>query len=425
MSNRFVLSTISIEDRWFAVAYDLEKRATIPELIDYSLHISGRLQFSRLTLEKRLGQLLNFWEFLSREGIALEAVCDAVLVRFRDTELVRVLHRETSRGNELTAKRTVNDKLGAVYAWLTWMYESGRLLHLDVGLSARRMPWNLGDRSKARNLKDSTSGLNISFRRTGAASKNSATFVATGRTYDEITEQFFAGKSLYTAHRNALILAIADAVGFRRGSIASLSTLQFIRADLEAEQQPVVLVRPPAQKFAYGHEFLFPVWLALRVCDFCDTYRIPLVQEKRATLKQTQHRIFLSARDASPLSERAITQIFSKAMRSAGAPKGAALHAFRAKFANDQIDLELQSRAKSGMDTSSSAVAAAVAMKLGHKNPNSIYSYVVAAQTKRALSERVDSAEHIDRLAARVHSLLLENAELRARSRMRKGVNSP
>ncbi|MGJ3702665.1 hypothetical protein [Variovorax sp. AFSI2.2] len=412
MNKHFALSPVRIRDRWFVIAYDLARGSTIAELTDYSLHASTDLQLSRLTLEKRIGQLLNFWAFLKRENILVEEISDAVLVQFRDDELQRVLKRKTSRGNELKAKRTVNDKLGAVYAWLGWMVGSGRLPHCGATRPIRRTVLH----GKTPAIATAVGRGTVSFRRTGSGSKTRSGYVATAETHDAITDKFFAGQSLYAAHRNALILAIADAVGFRRGSIASLCTKQFDRAELERELQAVVLVRPPSQKFSYEHDFPFPVWLALRICDFCEAYRAPLVEQKKVTPTQTQDRIFLSSRDAHPLSERAITQIFSKAMRAVGAPKGAALHAFRAKFANDQIEQELDVRTRSGMDTSSSAVAAAVAMKLGQKSFDSIYSYVVAAQTSAALRERTDAAAHVDRLTARVRELQMENKRLRKSS---------
>lgn len=46
-----------------------------------------------------------------------------------------------------------------------------------------------------------------------------------------------------------------------------------------------------------------PVEVALRICDFCEAYRTPLTRQKRVTPMQTQDRIFLSSRDARPLSE--------------------------------------------------------------------------------------------------------------------------
>lgn len=410
MNSRFALSSVRIDDRWCVIAYDMAKKSTISELTEYSLYASDHLQWSRLTLEKRIGQLLNFWEFLERENAAVEELSDAVLVRFRDGELQRVLSRKISRGSELAAKRTVNDKLSAVYQWLVWMRQSGRLTYCSVEQPVRHTVVH----RKTRGISTALSGPSTLFRRTGTASKNRTAYVATARTLDAIADEFFAGRSLYAAHRNALILAIADTVGFRRGSIASLCTRQFNRSELEREIQTVILVRPQAQKFAYEHDFLFPVWLALRICDFCDTYRSPLTKDKGVSLKQTQDRIFLSSRDGRPLSERAISQIFSRAMRAIGAPKGAALHAFRAKFANDQIEYELDDRAKRGMDTSSSAVAAAVAMKLGQKDPASLYSYVVAAQSAKGLQERTDATARIERLTTRVRDLQMENDKLRA-----------
>lgn len=408
MYKRFALSRVKIDDRDFIITYDLEAGCSIPVLTDYGLYATTVLQFSRLTLDKRMGQLLEFWDFLQREEQSMELLSDSILRRYRDIELERVRMSEISRGDELVAKRTVNDKLSSIYGLLKWMQDSGRLSHCEVTLPAGRKT-SFRDHSA---LKQSLGRPTVSYRRTGAGGAHSG-FAATEKVYDAVAGSFFHGQDLYAAQRNALILAIANAVGFRRASIASLCTEQFDRRVLERAADSIVRVRPSSQKFAYAYEFAFPVWLALRICDYCDAYRTPLVERKNADNARTQDRLFLSTRDARPLTERAITQIFSKAMREAGAPKGTSIHSFRAKFANDQIAEELELRARRGMDTSSSAVAAAVAMKMGHRNASSLYAYVASAQTAQALRERTAKASHVDMLRQRLQVLEEENRLLR------------
>jgi integrase len=234
----------------------------------------------------------------------------------------------------------------------------------------------------------------------------------------EAMHQHFAdGQSEpYVFHRNALWADIAEVVGFRRASICSLRITQFDRATLELEQGPVVLITPPSQKFGYQNDFQFPVWLALRVCEFDDRYRAPMLERKRVSKTKSQDRIFLSSRTGAPMTDRSMTRIMSQAMRSAGAPKGVAGHALRAKFCNDLIRSEYDARLEKGMDTSTLAIASAVAWRMGHRNPDSLFAYVSKLQSKEALLIPSEAARRVAQLKQQVEELKAEIQFLKARS---------
>ncbi|MNR59878.1 hypothetical protein D3C85_1812310 [compost metagenome] len=57
------------------------------------------------------------------------------------------------------------------------------------------------------------------------------------------------------------------------------------------------------------------------------------------------------------------------------------MHAFRHRFINVAILEETRYRLAAGLDTSTDAVTAAVCMRVGHKNPDSIRPYVIHLQS--------------------------------------------
>lgn len=52
----------------------------------------------------------------------------------------------------------------------------------------------------------------------------------------------------------------------------------------------------------------------------------------------------------------------AKAMRAAGAPRFAAVHALRRKFTNDEIEDETKHRLKAGSDTTAASIASSVSI---------------------------------------------------------------
>jgi hypothetical protein len=102
----------------------------------------------------------------------------------------------------------------------------------------------------------------------------------------------------------------------------------------------------------------------------------------------------VSARTGKPLADQSLTQAFSDGLRLLGAPRGASIHSFRAKFVNDEIEREMQHRLDSGLDTSTASISESVSRKLGHKSPDSLFPYVAHAQSRIA---RLNSIEEVRR----------------------------
>lgn len=410
------LSTVQQGSTTLLLVYDMGRSALMREATDFSIDMTVRLQLSLLTVKKRMGQLSTFIKHVQCEGWDVDKLSDSRLARFRDHQLKATLARPSARANVMTAKRTVNDCLRTILLWVAWLRETGRASNQNVtidessGYNRRRMS------SGAPRQRYGALGSPVLFKRVGTGSKHKVAFVPDNKTLEAVQKKFLEGpQDPYVAHRNALIAEIANSTGLRRGSINSLTARQFDRSLLLRQTDSVVMVTPSSQKFGYSNEFAFPLWLALRICDFIETYRRDLMRRKGATQRSCDDRIFLSARDARPLTNRAISQAFSVAMRSAGAPKGVALHSLRAKFASDQVDQELDVRTSRGMDTSSATIAAVIALRLGQRNPESIFPYVAKAQSTKALRTTVDLNTENRNLREQLESIELENDRLRRR----------
>jgi len=360
------------------LVYDIKADRLVPELTDFSVELSIGRRLSPLTVGKRVMHVISFCEHVGLASVEPRQVTTKELRDYRDKELERVAQRSASRDRILAAKRTVNEKLVSILQWLEWRWLN-RSVELGLVTSA-----------ESERASQSQFGLHISdlaFRRVGAAARHKASYIVDEAQLDNFRLAMMASRvGLYSRQRNLLIADIANTMGLRRASINSLCVSQFNREAIQRERRSFVMLRPSSQKFSYEIDYPCPVSLALRVCDFIDKHRQTLIAVKRAGISIHQDRVFLSARDGRPLTERAITQIFSKHMRALGAPKGVAIHALRAKFANDRIQAELANRIARGMDTSTESIASAVAMSMGHRSTRSLYAYVAAAQSAGALS---------------------------------------
>jgi hypothetical protein len=416
---RFTASSVCRNGLPLVIVYDLDLRKVVWEVSEYSYEMGVKQQLSKLTVDKRLGQIMYFWRWLCDERRSWHEVSDTLLIKFRDQDVRRVLDRSSSRGHEMTAKRTVNDRMATVLEWLRWLSSWKGKSFGEVTFPERNGSWQRSLGAYVKKQPSMHRPVPSMFRQVGHASKHKTSAAMSGKGVEHLHIELLAGASnSYLAQRNTLIVEIAENVGLRRGSINSLDVEQFRRAELELPDGGAVLIRPRLQKFGYQFEFAFPVKLALKICDFAEGVRAELVATKRAAHREHQGKVFLSTRDAKPITDRAITSLISAAMRAGGAPKGASLHALRAKFANDQIDREIDSRRRLGLDTSAAAIAAAVSLRMGHTSLRSLYAYVAAAQSMRGMADSSkDTARSTFLLEGELHRAKIELERLRKKVR--------
>lgn len=193
--------------------------------------------------------------------------------------------------------------------------------------------------------------------------------------------------SEYRNLRDALIVDLATEVGLRVGSVVSLVDSDFDQAEIERTVDTTMLITPKRQKFSYENSFEVPIWLALRVCALVKL-RDELLKSKGKRVAVAAGAIFVNELRCTPLTARAVSQQISEVLRSLGAPKGTSIHAFRGLFCTEEIESEIDERVRLGLDTSTASVSAAVALKMGHRDPMSLFHYVARALSLRAARER-------------------------------------
>lgn len=405
------ISRVPLEkERWGFLVYDLSEGVLIREISDYAQVLLYSRHSSPLTVEQGMNHLVEFWKFLSENTIRLNAVSDRVIEKFRDSNLKKVQAAPAHRGILNHAKATVNLKLYRIYDWLVWLQSSNRLPVGTVGLrglvtAIQEAPY-VGSARKPVKRRSVERRFPLLFRVPNANAKHNApATVVTDSHMTELVELLMRGPDPFLAQRNVLFADTAETAGFRRGSVCSLDVRQFDREQI-AKSEGEFLVRPHRQKFNKSNTFGISLTLAYRILDFIEQYWEPWVKRHKVPASIHRHRLFLSARGGRPITERAMTQIISAAFRELGFEKGIGPHTLRGKFTSETADDELAERLELGLDTSNRSIAAAIAPKLGHSDPDQFYRYASASQSKRA---RIEREGRITELKA----LRLENGELK------------
>jgi hypothetical protein len=394
------------------IVYELGKHPKVSdELTSFALN---RLDEACLDYETTYQAILNVAAFFSHctsHGIEPSKANDRELKAFAEQELKRVLVNPRSLGDERVAKSTVNSKLMSLYRWFLWQRESGRIPAHWVGPKGTRIRIGVPLGSPI-DSRISPSTVKALFKNTSATDEGITKHLLLADEQDGLQAKIMSSsQSEFIRHRDSLILDIGCETGFRRGSINSLRKEQFDRSLLAACKSETVLLKPPRQKFSRGTTYEVPLSLALRIADFIDGPRKRFLEDIGQD-ENSVPELFLSERTGLPLKDRSITRIFSTLMRSIGAPRWNAVHVFRRRYTNVMIAEETAERIRLGLDTSTASIAAAVAMKLGQRNPKSIIPYVILHQSRlgmklsaknearvRAAEEKIaEQSREIDRL---------------------------
>jgi len=407
--NEIILSKVSYAQSTEFICYDIGNMTILRNIVNYGLAMKSRM-LSTSTIEQELRHLVELENYLRARKLKIDSLNDENLALYRDNLLKKTISARSHRGVEEKSKITVNAKLRRIYHWLHWLQSSGMCRSNLIGPrgSVRSEVRQSSNRSlqtsswKAANYYSTPLCFRTSFQNSSHVTPRQ---LPTERTVDDLHAYFFASPSSnYLVYRNSLFIDIASRVGLRRGSINSLNTNQFLAEDI-ANSTDEFWITPSKQKKNYSNSFPIPKDLALQISSFIENQRAELIIKKR--IKKTDHkgRIFLSERSGKPVTDRAMTQLIAKAMRSLGFEKGTSIHSFRGKFTSDAVDKEVETRLSAGMDTSSMSIAPAVAMRLGHKNPFQFLSYASAAQSKKARLERQEQESELSRLRSELNKL--------------------
>jgi len=356
------------------VAYDLQGRRLLHDLVDYSMYLIDKLHLNPETVYQRIVQIALFVEELILRNFEYWQISNAFIKDFRGRQMMAALGG-ASRGAPdalRRAEQTVNAILHPALTWLFWVSDRGSLLPNQIGpvecsITCTRTVLHNGRATIS-------SPLLFPWKRPGGA--------RVGKTPSDIqldiAREFLieSAESEYCKQRNLLILESALESGLRADSLASLRCAQFNALRIECAVSDTYPVVPDRQKFSYQTEYLIPLSLAANITNFICGARAVFVDQLNLSEVKTADGVFLSEKTGKPIKARTLTTIMSRAMRHAGLLPGSGAHALRRRFADDKIVEEICYRIENSMDTSSQSIAFALMQELGHTTTDSLFKYV-------------------------------------------------
>ena len=369
-----------------------ERAGTIMAFLDFIIDCVDVQSLSAKTVEGRAYSLKKWYQFLSSAQINALDADDEALIKFRDHLVKR--QPVNSSGDLQARRRTINLDLRNIYAYYAWLqkqkaYCQGRRL---IGTEACQITSSLSAVRTPSSFRSDRDRYPVTFRNAGERSKHRLGFVPREEHRAALTEYFYETYPLGLAKRNCLMFELAWSVGWRRGSIMSLTIDQFSQQVIfDGANSTNLLVRPLAQKFGYSN--LFPVErnLAIRILTYVEQERAEIVRRT----KSSSSAVFLNERCGQPLTLGAVSGIFGKARLTLGWPAGAGLHGWRRGFANAYIEREIDARIELGLDTGGESIAMSLAIALGQESLTSQAAYVRDAQRRiRGTATFRDKGEH-------------------------------
>ncbi len=392
-------------------------------IADLNMRFKAGGQAHKSRIDSVYSALKSLAEYLRKERLIWQDLNDYHFDQYREWELERLKRKKQTKTN-LTRKRTVNNKLQEIYRFYTWAQEEAFLIENHIGwgvdvLIRSQLPNHQKDPSIL--IKDYNKNSLLfpkQFTRVGGASRGNIGHVATNDEVNRLRQYFREKSDPYAIERNILITDLAEAVGWRKGSINSLLTTQFSDELIESVDGEYLIVMPIDQKFGYEKEFDVPLALALRINNHINNARASRLEDIGVDETVAQHSLFISTIEGTPLESQTIVSLFGTAFKALGCPKGSGIHSLRRKFTNDEIAIEIKARIDHKLPTDPDSVLLPVSKKLGQNNLLSpqFYSDASASLTNESparkqklenLKLRSDLAEK-DREIARLNILLLE-----------------
>ncbi|WP_139093399.1 tyrosine-type recombinase/integrase [Delftia sp. JD2] len=388
--------------------FDTASEREIRDVTDYG---RSKETISPLTVEKQLFHIIRIFEFCRATGNDVRSLTISVLRLYRDWELKATRADHSHRGHEPTAKRTVNAKLVSILDFLWWMKQEKRwsLEHFLFPTKSKASSTNRDGWKRK--------GSQLFFEGVEANSKHNVQIAPTAAGMAKILDDVsLSAIDDFAARRNMLMASLVHKAGFRVGSLNSLTASQFPNTILNAENDYIHRVSPSAQKRNYNNEVLIPLEVAIEVVNFLQDQRAPLIMRKNGGKDISKGMLFLSSRDAAPLTNRAITAIFSDVMKQSGLKKGTSIHFIRKVFGTDTAQVDIHKRIKYGLDLRAEAVLADTALALGQSNPASAMPYVMTATSE--VLNRITSAEEGEMKRIRIKNLELQEENRRLRKQI-------
>jgi hypothetical protein len=387
-----------------------EKLRTVVPFLDFIIHCVDVKMFRPKTVEARAYSLKMWYQFLSTNQIDALDADDELLAKFRDHLFERVAANRS--GDKQARRRTLNADLRNVYTYYAWLQKNDSVCGRRrlLGLNGYQITSSLLEERTAGGPGTDRQRYPATFRNAGERSKHRLGWVPSEEHRAQLTEYFYDAYSSSLAARNCLIFELAWSVGWRRGSILSLTVEQFSSGVVFAGDRATdISICPPEQKFGYSNSFPVERGLALRVQQYIEHERAEIACRTHSTASE----IFLNVRTGKPLTAEAVSGIFNTARHVLGWPAGAGLHGWRRGFTNKYIEREIDARLELGLDTGGESIAMSVATALGHESMESQAAYVRDAQRRiRSSTTFRDKVEHA-RLSDENAALRAEIAQLR------------
>lgn len=390
----------------------------------YCLHITNKnvrsragMQSHKSSIDKSTNALKSLADFMLSHGLKMDEVEDCHLEAYREWELVNVRSKKSSR-DDLSSKRTVNIKLREVYNFYIWAQEKYLILEGYVGIGHEYKIQSLltPDKKSTRSaFADDNRRYPLCYKRVGSSGQ-AVDYVATENDLHKLREYFNSGKDGYAAERNILIMDIVEAVGWRQGSVQSLTVDNFLGEKIIGTlntDDAIATVKPKKQKFGYQFDFEFPEALIYRIQRHIKNTRSDLLLRKNITEGELQGALFLSSVTGKPLADSAITQLFSKAFSAVNCPRGSGIHSIRRKFTSDDIRVELETRVKKKLSTAPADVTHGTKRKLGHESELSLAAYYDASKTLTSTTIEYTLKEEVLMLKGDLAEGERENRELK------------
>lgn len=399
------ISWVNLEDEQYAVARWVQTGQLINEFTDYSIYLTRDKSSSHLTLETALFHLTRLFVFLKNNKLKLDEFNDIDFRRFRREEFDRLRKKTGMEGSEKVQKRTINARVKRIYKFFLWYQEVAFGGECLIGPSGCNIRSELATVNLPYKMNASAFYLfPLLYKLTGARSKHRPVQRATESVKAALVRQFSGATSEYLASRNILILDIADEVGLRRGSINSLTCAEFKDSLERNDGLEDTVVVPRSQKFGYQVPYTFSFRLVASICNYIEGPRKQLLEGLKLPERIGEDRLFVSSKSGKPLTDHSITDIVASSLRKAGVKHGA-IHIFRHKFINDEVEREILRRVKLKLDTSIDSIAAAVALKVGQANPHSLYTYISDAQQRMRVEVPEDNASKIAAIQKEIEAL--------------------
>lgn len=378
------------------VVMDLSENAVIREYTAFDEFLREKYSLKLETRLSKIRQVIRFGEIVRLNQIDLQLLTLADLIRIRDIELALVLKDKSYRNNVCKAKNTVNGKLTSICDYLRFCKATNILPNLQVEIPDKSQY----ESKSRRRVRGSSSNLFYKDREKG--NKHGSGFLlSTEELATVMAAAMESSCNHYAAYRNWLILRVAHKTGLRRGSLLSLKASRFDRNSLKKElartKRDGISVIPSAQKFGYKNAFFLSSALCFQIADYCENFRTPLIQVKNGGHDYSDDALFLSSKDALPLTDTSTSRICRNLMVKVGAPKGLALHILRKMFAGEVLDEEEEHRVSHGLDTSTASLMRAVSTSLGQKDKSSAYQYVSEQEARKGQNRRAEKENESSR----------------------------